>query len=125
VIAFVVGSSAFALDQLAKAIAFRFYLPVLNTKSRYLTRQGLNGSLAVWSVLALVIVVLFGRPPLAGESLALAGLGAALGGAAGNVFDELRRGGVVDFISIGRWPTFNLADAAIVAGVLLTLGALV
>jgi len=46
-------------------------------------------------------------------------LGAALGGAAGNLIDRLWRGGVVDFINVRIWPVFNLADRAIVAGALL------
>jgi signal peptidase II len=40
------------------------------------------------------------------------------------VLDRLMRGAVVDFVAIGPWPVFNLADAALVAGagaVLLTL----
>jgi signal peptidase II len=49
--------------------------------------------------------------------MSAAGIGAALGGAAGNLADRLRHGAVVDFIAIGRWPVFNLADAAIVVGV--------
>jgi signal peptidase II len=49
------------------------------------------------------------------------GIGAVIGGAAGNVFDRVRRGAVVDFIAVGPWPVFNLADAAIVAGVALVL----
>ena len=56
----------------------------------------------------------FVSPPFAAV-----GLGLALGGAAGNLADRLARGGVVDFIAIGRWPTFNLADAALLAGVVL------
>lgn len=46
------------------------------------------------------------------------GLGAALGGAAGNLVDLVVRGGVVDYVELGRWPAFNLADVAIVAGVI-------
>jgi signal peptidase II len=46
-----------------------------------------------------------------------AGVAAALAGAAGNLADVLTRGGVVDFVAIGRWPAFNLADVAIVVGV--------
>ena len=46
-----------------------------------------------------------------------AAIGAALGGAAGNIADRLRLGAIVDFIAIGRWPLFNLADVAIVMGV--------
>lgn len=53
---------------------------------------------------------------IAENPLGAAGVGAALGGAAGNVADRLRHGAIVDFIVVGRWPPFNLADAAIVVG---------
>jgi len=53
------------------------------------------------------------------------GLGLSLGGAAGNLIDRRVRGAVVDFIVLWRWPTFNLADAALVAGLgLVVLGIL-
>jgi signal peptidase II len=45
-----------------------------------------------------------------------AGLGLAFGGAAGNLADILARHSVIDFIDLGWWPVFNLADAAIVVG---------
>jgi len=55
------------------------------------------------------------------------GLPLALGGAIGNLVDRIRYGSVIDFIDIyttrgGReihWPTFNVADIAIVIGVTL------
>lgn len=47
------------------------------------------------------------------------GLAAAFGGAAGNLLDMLRRRGVLDFIDLRWWPIFNLADVAIVGGLLL------
>lgn len=52
-----------------------------------------------------------------------ASIGLILGGAIGNLVDRVRfDGAVVDFICIGAWPTFNLADAAIVVGsVILSL----
>jgi signal peptidase II len=40
-------------------------------------------------------------------------------GAVGNALDRALRGFVVDFIEIHRWPVFNVADVAIVAGVML------
>ena len=47
------------------------------------------------------------------------------GGALGNLLDRLRSGAVTDFIDLhwgdAHWPTFNLADAAIVCGVALLL----
>jgi signal peptidase II len=48
-------------------------------------------------------------------------LGVLLGGALGNVVDRVRYGAVVDFVDAGWWPTFNLADVAIVTGVALVL----
>jgi signal peptidase II len=45
--------------------------------------------------------------------------GLIVGGALGNIVDRLRLGYVVDFISVGWWPVFNLADSAITVGVTL------
>jgi signal peptidase II len=45
-------------------------------------------------------------------------VGLILGGALGNLADRAREGAVVDFIDPIAWPAFNLADAAIVVGVL-------
>src|SRR6185369_17996439 len=42
-------------------------------------------------------------------------------GALGNVIDRVRRGYVVDFIKLPRWPVFNVADIAVVAGGLLLM----
>ena len=51
------------------------------------------------------------------------GLGFIFGGMLGNLIDRLRFGYVVDFVDLGFWPVFNLADAAIVCGAaLITLG---
>ncbi|HHY70922.1 MAG TPA: signal peptidase II [Thermoanaerobacterales bacterium] len=42
-----------------------------------------------------------------------------LGGAVGNLIDRLRYGYVVDFLDFRIWPVFNIADCAIVIGVLI------
>jgi signal peptidase II len=47
------------------------------------------------------------------------GFALVLAGALGNVVDRAVRGYVVDFIHLTRWPIFNVADIAVVAGVLL------
>lgn len=46
-------------------------------------------------------------------------LGLMLGGALGNMLDRIRFGYVVDFIDLGWWPVFNVADSSIVIGVTL------
>jgi lipoprotein signal peptidase len=55
------------------------------------------------------------------SNLAMIGIGLAIGGAAGNLVDILRCRYVVDFIDLHWWPVFNLADVAIVAGLLVAL----
>ncbi|HEY8464118.1 MAG TPA: signal peptidase II [Bacillota bacterium] len=47
------------------------------------------------------------------------GTAIALGGALGNFIDRLRQGFVTDYLDIHFWPVFNIADIAIVSGVLL------
>jgi signal peptidase II len=53
-------------------------------------------------------------------------LGLVLGGTLGNLLDRLRLGYVTDFLSMGigdlRWPTYNVADASIVVGILALVG---
>jgi signal peptidase II len=57
-------------------------------------------------------------------------LALVLGGALGNLVDRLARapgflrGGVVDFIGVGSFPTFNVADAAITVGTILLIARL-
>jgi signal peptidase II len=62
--------------------------------------------------------------PLADDFVGQMGLGAALGGAAGNLLDRLRRASVVDFIDLRVWPVFNLADLGVVGGVAVALWSL-
>jgi signal peptidase II len=74
---------------------------------------------ATIAVLVVLLVYLASR----GRGGWLVWLPAALlvGGALGNLADRVRDGAVIDFIDLPLWPTFNLADVAIVAGVLLLL----
>lgn len=72
------------------------------------------------SVLAIVVAALFVvllASELKGNSVAQVAIGMILGGAAGNLIDRLRLGYVIDFIAIGTWPKFNIADSSITLGV--------
>jgi signal peptidase II len=104
-------------------------LPVLNLTmvwNQGVTFGLLNG-LGGWShiVLAAIALVVVGVLILwlrrVDNALAALSIGAIAGGAVGNVIDRVRYGAVVDFIHahIGDWSwyVFNVADAAIVCGV--------
>ena len=60
-----------------------------------------------------------------GNALLCAALALVLGGAAGNLWDRVTLGHVVDFIQLHAagyyWPAFNVADSAITVGVVLIL----
>lgn len=47
-----------------------------------------------------------------------------LGGAMGNLIDRLIHGTVTDFISVGSFPVFNVADACISIGVAILVAAM-
>jgi signal peptidase II len=74
---------------------------------------------AVWLAALVSAVVLYRSGAWFQSHLALVGVGLALGGAAGNLCDILQRRYIVDFIDLRCWPVFNLANAAIVVGLLL------
>jgi signal peptidase II len=74
--------------------------------------------LVVLTVIALIVVgYIFARNPTRPGMWIAAGLLA--GGALGNLADRVRADAVTDYIQIGSWPAFNLADVAVTAGVLL------
>ena len=50
-----------------------------------------------------------------------AALGLILGGGVGNLYDRIQLGYVVDFVQLGSWPVFNLADSALTLGAALVL----
>ncbi len=82
-----------------------------------------TGATFLLSLLAIGIVAAIVRSAGRLRSPAWAvGLGLVLGGALGNLVDRLLRspaplrGAVVDWLDLGWWPVFNVADAAIVVG---------
>jgi signal peptidase II len=124
-----------AADQATKGIVVRRFAEgeisklVLSMGLRRITNKssgvGQGGSrwawLGLWAVAALGIVLVLQHGAIFTSGIARAGLGAALGGATGNLLDRWRHHGVVDFIDLGFWPVFNLADIAIVVGTGLAL----
>ncbi len=68
-----------------------------------------------------VLIFIYRHHPFPGRMLRVS-LGLQLGGAIGNLTDRLRFGEVTDFVQLGFWPVFNLADASIVIGFTILYG---
>jgi len=96
---------------------------VRNPGAAFSMATGMTWLLTLIAVAVVVGVVRIGRTL---RSLWWAiGLGLVLGGALGNLVDRLFRspgplqGHVVDFVSVGWWPVFNVADSSVVCGAIL------
>ncbi len=93
-----------------------------NTGAAFGMFQG--GSL-VFTALAFVVIglILYYYPQVEPEDRLLRlALGMQMGGAAGNLISRLTLDGkVTDFISVGNFPVFNIADSSITIGVAVLL----
>jgi signal peptidase II len=82
-----------------------------------LAAGGGTGLVVLTGLALLVVGYLFARNPTRPAMWVAVGLLA--GGALGNLADRIRADAVTDYVSIGSWPNFNLADVSITAGVIL------
>ncbi|MEU2178936.1 MULTISPECIES: signal peptidase II [Nocardia] len=134
----VLAAVVFGLDLLTKTIAVANLTPgepvsivgdfarlslVRNPGAAFSMATGMTWLLTLVAAAVVIGVVRIGRTL---RSLWWAiGLGMVLGGALGNLVDRLFRapgplqGHVVDFVAVGWWPVFNVADSAIVCGAIL------
>lgn len=99
---------------------YRFVRVVLTKRPLLGRGPSLRVLVVLWiAAVACAAIALLCAPALHQNMLVTAGVAAALAGASGNLVDRIIHGAVVDFVAIGRWPVFNLADVAIVAGAAL------
>ena len=87
-----------------------------NTGVAFSLAAGLGLPIVILTLALLALLVWFARGvPSVAEAT---GAGLTLGGAIGNLSDRIFRAGgaVVDFLHPSFWPTFNLADSAVVLG---------
>lgn len=97
---------------------------VHNSGAAFGLLQGQSFPLTLAGLFGIVVLLLFfflfsGRLTFFDNRLSKPALGLILGGIIGNLIDRIRLGYVTDFIDVGIWPTFNIADSAITVGVIL------
>lgn len=128
-----------ALDQLSKAIVrsaiplgsyyslwdwltpFARFVHITNTGVAFGMFQGNNALFIILAaIVSVVIMWYYPRVPAQDITLRLA-LGLELAGAAGNLIDRIFFGFVTDFVSVGNFAVFNIADASITVGVAVML----
>ncbi|MBE0696586.1 MAG: signal peptidase II [Anaerolineaceae bacterium] len=96
---------------------------ITNTGVAFGMFQGMNEVFAILAtIVSLAIIYYYPRIPASDWILRIA-LGLQLAGAMGNLIDRVVYGNVTDFISVGTFAVFNVADASISVGVaVLILG---
>ncbi len=132
------AAAAFGLDQLSKYIVrsnlslgeawpadyFISLKYTTNSGSAFGLFPNQTTLLIVASFFAVGFLIYFYKTHARPRKLLRLAIGLQLGGAIGNLFDRVRDGAVVDFIDVGPWPTFNIADSSIVVGMAILVGLL-
>ena len=129
--AIVCAAVVVTLDQVTKQLAVHgikrgdhvnifFGIDLTNTRNTGVAFGALAGGGALITALTLValgVLVVYFAFRATKQWLWLP-VGMVVGGALGNLADRARDGAVIDFFDPVLWPAFNLADAAVVLGIL-------
>jgi signal peptidase II len=138
--AYGLASLVFALDRLTKSIiesrvsffdtykVIPGFFDIVRSQNRGVAFGIFNDSTSEWRTTLLIVAALAAVALVTGmlwnarklERYSVWGFSLILGGAAGNLFDRVVYGHVTDFLLLYvgsfQWPTFNVADSAIVVG---------
>ena len=138
--AYALAAAVFAVDRLTKWLIETYvsaldtyriipgFFDIVHSENRGVAFGLFNDSTSEWRTVVLIVISTAALALVGAllwksshmDRLTVIGLGLILGGAAGNVFDRVAWGRVTDFLEfyIGQyhWPTFNVADSAIVVG---------
>jgi len=97
-----------------------FHLTLLhNTGGAFGVFQGRTGFLIIITLILFFFIFKFRNLFPQKSWWNKAALGLLVGGAAGNFFDRIFRGYVIDFLDFQIWPVFNIADSAITLAIFL------
>ncbi len=111
------GATAHRQELVGDVIAFEY---LENRGAAFGIFQNGTALLAILSVVIVAVaLVAVLRLAMSNYPLAIC-ISLIIGGAIGNAIDRFARGHVVDYIAVGRFWKFNLADAAVTIGALIT-----
>ena len=123
----IIAAIVVIIDQLTKYLIFSikpqlklFFIEihlVTNTGAGFGILTGKTWLLAIISLLVFIGIIFYYKE-IPKEKLSQIMFALFLGGVAGNMIDRFFRGFVVDFIGIGFWPSFNIADSAITISII-------
>ncbi len=134
---FVIMAVVLVLDQYTKRVVeaniplYSYWAPVpslenifrithvANTGGVFGLFQGTGTFFAALAIVVVAVIVYFNFTLPGKSRLLRTALGLQLGGGLGNMIDRFRLGHVTDFIDIGPWYIFNVADMALVSGIIL------
>ena len=126
-------SSYFAPDRVTIIEDFFYLVHIGNKGAAWGMFSEYSGILTLLSFAVLLFIFCFRKQLELHRGTMQIAFGLLIGGILGNLIDRIRVGHVIDFIDIhlpftlpyilpyGRWPAFNIADSAIVVGMLFYL----
>ena len=126
-------SSYFAPDRVTIIEDFFYLVHIGNQGAAWGMFSEYSGILTLLSFAVLLFIICFRKQLELHRGTVQIAFGLLIGGILGNLIDRIRVGHVIDFIDIhlpftlpyilpyGRWPAFNIADSAIVVGMLFYL----
>ena len=126
-------SSYFAPDRVTIIEDFFYLVHIGNKGAAWGMFSEYSGVLTLLSFAVLLFIFCFRKQLELHRGTMQIAFGLLIGGILGNLIDRIRVGHVIDFIDIhlpftlpyilpfGRWPAFNIADSAIVVGMLFYL----
>ncbi|MEK6904195.1 MAG: signal peptidase II [Nanoarchaeota archaeon] len=113
---FLVAFFIVVIDQLSKIFIKNNFDYIRNYGASFGILQGQKWLIVTVSIFVIALIIYYSRKEY------LDAFPFILGGAVGNLIDRLAYGYVIDFIKVGSFPAFNVADAAnTIGGILLVL----
>ncbi|HEY40539.1 MAG TPA: signal peptidase II [Dehalococcoidia bacterium] len=105
-------------------LGFFQFTHVQNTGASFGIFKGHSFTLMIVDIVGVILLLamafyVYRRLPYLVNLLNIIAFSLILGGTVGNLIDRLRLEHVTDFIDVGFWPVFNVADSAITVGVIV------